>query len=257
MKREAGKVFFASALGAGIGALVALEVVAWLWWVGLLVGGLVGYLSYEFKTVVNAIPKAWRAARGWRMPQHYWRNVGWCFLGNMTIMIWLVIFFGSPALVNDPLDSLLVISLLTSIIVVPVVFTSLLQAADDRQYLCGRESFLCAFPPIVIFYHLPRGLWWIIPRIPRAVGIAALAIGRAMIAFCRFVPRFGWQVFIRIHSEMRILCGTDAMLGAATGYFFGSALIGAAIGGVFGVANYALVTERWLRPRGYLPVRNT
>jgi hypothetical protein len=254
MKREAGKVFFASALGAGIGALVALEVVAWLWWIGLIVGGLVGYLSYEFKTVLAALPKAYRAARGWQTPPRYWRNVGWNFLGNMTIMIWLLIIFGSPAIANTPLDSLPVIGVLGSLLVIPT-FLLALQATGDQKYLEGREIFLYAFPPIFIFYHLPRGLWWIIRRTPRAVVVAAVAIGRGLAAFVRFLPRFGWQVFIRIHSEMRILCGTDAMLGAAVGYFAGSATIGAVAGGLFGVVNYAFVTERWLRPRGYLPAR--
>lgn len=62
MERTHGKVFIASALGAFIGSLVALQLNAYLWWLGLIAGGLVGYLSYEFKAVLRAIPVAWHAA---------------------------------------------------------------------------------------------------------------------------------------------------------------------------------------------------
>ena len=66
---------------------------------------------------------------------------------------------------------------------------------------------------------------------------------------------FLWTLFKFIHSDMRLLCGVDALLGAAVGYAAGSALVGVMGGGALGVANYALITERWLRPRGYLPAR--
>jgi hypothetical protein len=52
------KIFVSCAFGAGIGTLVALEMHTYLWWIGLLVGGFTGYLSYEFKAVVYAIPRA-------------------------------------------------------------------------------------------------------------------------------------------------------------------------------------------------------
>mgnify|MGYP001615046653 FL=1 len=60
--QETRKVFVACALGAGIGSLIALEMSAGLWWVGLLVGGLTGYLAYDFKVVARAIPMAARVA---------------------------------------------------------------------------------------------------------------------------------------------------------------------------------------------------
>lgn len=68
----------------------------------------------------------------------------------------------------------------------------------------------------------------------------------------RFLRRFTWQLFIRIHSQERLICGVDALLGAAVGYLAGSALVGALVGGVLGVINYELVTRRWLIPHGYV-----
>lgn len=267
MKREGWKVFSASALGAGLGAFVALEVVAWLWWVGLIVGGLVGYLSYEFKAVLAALPKAYRAARGWQTPPLYWANVAWLYLVLLSFVLWCVAFLAAIIVLGGTSGghthevygySLLMIGV--ALIFFPATMAVVASEAGEgnaqrKDADRTRRIVYYILPPLVVFWHLPRGLWWAIRRTPRAVAVVAVTIGRGLFAFIRFVPRFGWQVFIRVHSEMRILCGTDAALGAAVGYFAGSALIGAIVGGLFGVVNYAFVTERWLRPRGYLPAQ--
>lgn len=44
---KTAKIFTACAIGSFIGALVALELQPLWWWLGLVIGGLVGYLSYE------------------------------------------------------------------------------------------------------------------------------------------------------------------------------------------------------------------
>ena len=51
------------------------------------------------------------------------------------------------------------------------------------------------------------------------------------------------HLFLLIHSDMRVLCMTDAALFAGVGYFLGSALWGAILGGLFGVLNYKVVSE--------------
>lgn len=111
--------------------------------------------------------------------------------------------------------------------------------ADADKLVHVRQMVRVTFPPILYGWLLPRGIVWFI----RVVS--------------RFTARFIWQVFIRIHSEMRLLCMADAALGAAVGYFAGSAIIGALAGGVFGLVNYAVVTKRVLEPRGLLPARQS
>jgi len=61
-------------------------------------------------------------------------------------------------------------------------------------------------------------------------------------------------VFIIIHSEIRLLCGVDAVIGAAAGYFTGSAIIGALAGGLIGVINYEIVSRRVLH---LVPTKST
>jgi hypothetical protein len=127
--------------------------------------------------------------------------------------------------------------------------------------LFGVRGVIYFSPPAIIFVWLPFGIWLLTQKIYAAVTkktpAAIAAIGGLMAGIPRFVCRivalladYIWLVFLTIHSEIRLLCGVDAMLGAAIGYYAGSAVIGAIAGGLLGVINYALITERVLKPRG-------
>lgn len=76
----------------------------------------------------------------------------------------------------------------------------------------------------ILFISLPKSLW---------------LSGEWMIRFFKYL-------FILIHSDIRLLCGVDAAVGATIGYFSGSAIIGAVSGGVLGVINYELISKRVL-----------
>lgn len=264
MKRETGKVFLACAIGAGIGSLVALEMIRALWWVGLVVGGLAGYLSYEWSAVLRAIPTAYRAARGWQAPFGYWGFVWWLFA---VIFSFVCLFAGILTLAVGSETGWSRAELIKlSYVIQGMFFAALLvtlgMAIANRNVIPDkavvrsyRQTSYVLFLPIIVFWHLPRGIWWVARRLPRAMIATAVGIARGIVAFTRFSKRFAWELFLRIHSEMRLLCGVDAMLGAAVGYFAGSAIVGALAGGIFGVLNYAVITERWLKPKGYLPIR--
>lgn len=263
--RESGKIFLACAIGAGIGSLVALEMIKPLWWIGLLVGGLVGYLSYEWRAVLQAIPAAYRAARGWKAPPRFFAGLGWGMLACLSTGFWAALFgellnMAQPPEQKMPQFGCEVIGIfiaLLSFIILGGFFTSMTlsegypKLSRDHEINGYRWVACKIFPPFVLFWYLPRGVIWLGRRLPRA--IVAFAYG--CVGLARFLRRFGWELFLRVHSEKRLLCGVDAMLGAAVGYFAGSALIGALAGGCFGLVNYVFVTEHWLKRRGYLPVR--
>lgn len=275
MKREAWKVTVACALGAGIGTLISLEVAVYLWWIGLIIGGLVGYLAYRPIAVIKAIlPAARTAARATLGKYHavrrvftrpdFWPRVlyttltfffagSWLVLGLMLLMLSLMISVRS----FEDFRIWMWLSWFATWAVTSFGFGVL--CSIDEQSACKTEDELLKFrivcfalcPPIVMFYHLPRGIWWVIRHgMPRAV-VAIARLGRDL---ARFMAHFVWNVFVRIHSEMRLLCLVDASIGVVIGFFAGSALIGALAGGLFGLVNYALVTERILKPRGYIPV---
>src|SRR5437016_6103600 len=73
---KAVKVFFACAFGATIGTMIALQVNHNVWWLGLAVGFVTGYLSYEFKAVITAVPRAWKAAVAWTPDRKAWSTYG-------------------------------------------------------------------------------------------------------------------------------------------------------------------------------------
>src|SRR5260370_383311 len=57
------RIALACFLGATLGAVLALHFNRYFWWLGILIGGLTGYLSYEFKSVLGACTDSWRKAR--------------------------------------------------------------------------------------------------------------------------------------------------------------------------------------------------
>ena len=86
--------------------------------------------------------------------------------------------------------------------------------------------------PIAILYFLLRGFWILLREVWKHKGL---------------IPKSLWNVFTSIHSEMRLLCMTDSMIGATIGYFAGSAIIGGLAGAIFGILNYPIVSVRWLK----------
>jgi len=56
-----------------------------------------------------------------------------------------------------------------------------------------------------------------------------------------------WETFKLVHSDLRLLCMTDAMFGALVGYFCGNALVGGITGALLGVLNYRFISVKWLK----------
>ncbi len=267
MNRETWKVFFAAAFGAGAGTLVAFEMSISFWWVGLIAGGLTGYFSYEWRQVIAAIPAAYRAARGWKATKHYWQAVGYETFLSMVVIPMILTMVILPLMISVKQDFFIALNesaFILCVIMGMTGFFSLVEVmaltkVDDTNLLSVARNFrymiYIFFPPVVLFWHLPRGMWWVVKWLPGAIMPTSVAFVRSVVALVRFLSRFSWQFFLLIHSERRLICGVDAMLGAAVGYYVGSAIVGAVAGGVFGAVNYAVVTERWLKPRGFLPVQ--
>ena len=267
MSRETSKVFTACAIGAGIGAFVSLEIWAMFWWLGLLVGGLCGYLSYEWREVVKAIPKAFRVATSYRFPKYFLKTAMWQSLLVFSVFSWSVLLLPFVSTIENGIGVVVCIGFLGCLLSLVMAFDLLpvfLQQDSEEKKLSISEERIesliidayLVFLPIVLFWHLPRGIIFLAKRVPRFT--VWFVAGCILVAreWSAFSVRFCWELFLRIHSEMRLLCGVDAMFGAGIGYIAGSALIGALAGGVIGVVNYAVITERVLKPLGYISVKN-
>jgi len=248
------KVFFACAFGAGIGAMIALQIGGYLWWIGMLVGGLVGYISYEFKAVIRAIVYAWNEiVIDLRSPES---------IKTLKALFWGVIFisgafasgFAIMALMTQKITveqtdqvalrlNHLIITLYLMSVLLYVFFyalNSLVKGGHSNELLSKDKAFLLSLSPILFFTFWQVAFpFFVAKHLVRAVG-----------AFFKVLPaigRFFKTVFVQIHSDERLLCFFDAGIGAAIGYFAGNALIGAIAGGILGVLNYEIVTKRWLK----------
>lgn len=259
MDNRSLKIFMACALGAGVGALVALQMNPYLWWIGMLVGGLVGYLSYEYEKVSAAIPRAWNRTISWRPDAEYWKNIFGTFayfLGSVLIWRGTIIFLEQITTNSSQLMVGLVIATLVGCFArftSSVLLSFLLCAAlmDDKKFFndsgdatIGTAKMIFAFGnPIFVYLGiviaLTVGFWKLLQFIPSVAVMLILGVQKFLL--------FLKTTFLLIHSEIRLLCGVDAALGAAIGYFAGNALIGALVGGVFGVLNYEIVSKRILK----------
>jgi len=205
------KVFLACAFGAGIGSLTALQINGIFWWIGLLVGGLFGYLTYEFKKVPQVLSRAWNVIVGWKP--------NWQFIFSVCIgVIHLVaLLVGLGILVRQAGKYGGVVLIL----------------------FCSGFGFIICFGLV----FLEKRIIHVVPQIPKFLKEMFITLISVLKTLAKFIA----TVFIMIHSEIRLLCGIDAMIGAVIGYFAGNAIIGAISGGAFGTINYLFVSNVFLR----------
>jgi|GEM_PF-995767 len=273
--RESVRIFFACALGALLGALIGLELKSisdWLWLPSALLGGVIGWVLYDIRALGAVIARAWREVINWQPDRLYWRLFGQKLLtsvivlgyGSALMLIWYAGFiladagwYTFPTLRTTVYEFYWTfvcptIFLLTGLATMILFVNMLLYIADaqaeadwHKEYgslmKIIRTAVLLANPIVLPFtaiygcYNLTsygyRGVRWILPRIPLA--------GRLTGQFCK-------RTFVLAHNDLRLLCFVDATIGAIAGYFLGSALLGALIGGVSGLLNYWVVSVKIL-----------
>lgn len=249
------KVGAACAVGALVGGLIALELGDNLWPIGVVIGGLTGYLSFEFRAVCGAVPQAWQMAKT-RCLMHR-ADLGVfaasSFITGLTFAIpvcgmsWLFAYSIEGSRVVHPLRLAVETTWLYTPMLLAlagggtVLATLFMLTAEKPMSLEAKESYrqlLREYNPITFYgSRVPR---WIV-----TVGVPGLwQVSRQGL---RFIREFVVICFRLIHSELRLLCGVDAALGAAIGYACGSAIIGAIAGCLVGIINYELVSKRWLK----------
>lgn len=250
MSREAQKVFFASALGAGVGTFVSLQL-GFFWILGLFAGGLVGYLSYEWHMVILAVKYAYRAPSRIPFYRYNWVVAGWGFLFLQMLSFWVTgsltgVFWVLDRTDFDVLKFALPLYLILFSFSLWIAIISSFDS-DSEEYLerieHAKRYCWYLFPPVAIWL-LVQISFQIIKLVPEAAKDVVVWIGSYL-----------WRVFLLIHSGRRLICGLDAFLGAWVGYSFGSVLIGTLAGGIFGLVNYLVITEGILKPRGLVQTK--
>lgn len=282
LMKETQKIALACFIGGALGAFVTLLVSPTLWWFGMLAGFAGGYVSYEFKQVRQAIPVAWKAAGGIRME----------FVGEIKAFFSQKHPFLYPALVLVvwPTQHIMILptpsewNFTTG--VVAICFAAFLYclSAMFMAYILAGLAFVgsrfgegCYFYPFFLpQYNLKELLQsvrhvkkeglrrepatyrnvarWVAKGITFSVYVLIVVILYLFGHLVEFLWRFLVNLFKLIHSDKRLLCGTDAALGVAVSYTwltslgnpFVMVIGGGLIGAALGILNWELVSKRWL-----------
>lgn len=265
MERRA-RIFLACAFGAGIGSLVALKIAGLFWWVGMLIGGLGGYLVYDLAAIGRAMKIAWQATAHWR-PSKEAKAIFWpCLLASLalattmmlgiSLLFYLLSFMDGPAKAAEfgqvavPFLLAYFIPSVWVAVFFTVYYSELRYAKMDETALSRTINNFWGLAkygnPFYAAYWLIRqilrGVWTIVRHIPAGT----MVLGKCLLALFIWIGRFTKTVLVLIHSDLRLLCGCDAAIGAVVGYFAGNPLIGAAIGGIIGLLNYEIISVRLL-----------
>jgi len=227
------KVFLACAFGAFIGALVSLKIRHNFWWAGMIGGGIIGYFSYDFKKSIQAFKAAGKAVSG----EPFWNgvkifctgfSVALAIISILSPFIYLLRYCEKGAMELAILAALLVL------IIFPIF------ALKERSENCPA--------------HRERPEQYGIDCCRRHVrddvknGLSLALKRNIFTVYLYHIPRFILLFIFHflkfVHSDIRLLCGLDAAIGAAIGYYVGNPIIGAFAGGVFGVLNYEIVSKR-------------
>jgi len=244
-------IALACLLGAGIGAVIAQEFNQYFWWIGVLIGGVIGYVSYEFSAVLKAIVIAWEEVRkehanGFARVRSgiktafavtfetltHFAGVLLVMTASFSWMIAIDLIDGKPNYITSFAGWFILSFFGLMVTAAMVSFYEIFRGPRKRDW----NFWLCFVRDTNLLTVL---VWWIPIGLFKLIGM--------MPATTKFVWRFCSRIFILIHSQFRLICMTDAMIGAIAGYLLGNAVVGGLIGAVCGVLNYWLISVRWLK----------
>jgi hypothetical protein len=239
---------FASALGSGTGTILALSL-GILWPLGAILGGLLGYLAYDFGAVRAASSRAWRRMLDTRFDMTPFKtrlrvcfsySVGIAAVLQSVMWVTLLLVYACTGF-SKPIAAVLVLFLL----LVPFWASSIVFAFSfienhspyDRYYHHDPESEIydnwktartCNI--VMMHYWAVVGMMklvrWLAPRIVPAIdGLARIVL---------------W-VFHDVYSDVRLIAGGSAFSGALTGYRHASIVEGVACAVVVFTLQYMLI----------------
>jgi hypothetical protein len=211
------KIFSACAFGAFIGTLIAMEVGRHFWWVGLLVGGFTGYLSYDAQEIPGVLRKAYIATIKLREQGNTIPYGKIILFGLIAALVIVPDVFSLPiivlALMGSEKRSEIEACLFTLLIAIPWI-SAVISSILYEEVNGGSKNTFSQIEEIFWKYNL--------------VSFYCIFLPRQILMLIKYFLLF-------IHSDLRLLYGVDAAIGACIGYFNGSAILGAIIGGVIGV----------------------
>lgn len=262
---ESFRSFIAGALGALVGSLVALEVSPTFWWIGMVVGGLIGYVGYAPITawrVFKRVAQEVLAECTFERCKGLGKGIATVVIVAAYIVAVVVPFWFSAAYCSHDLagqvDDTLVKTFMFGVYYLGVIFFTAKICAlpvtnwvDEVSNWIGNSSTVVK----VALLNPVSVTLLVIPLIPVCCLILLVA------TICYFIFEAGCEVwdalsvfmreilplaFARMHSDSRLLVGLAAALGSVSGFFSGSVLVGVTAGGFVGLLDVAFLRKRLL-----------
>jgi hypothetical protein len=285
---ETKKIAVACFVGGVLCCGATLLLTPTFWWLGIIAGLAGGYISYEFREVLNAIPIALRAKREvlndliaevrepikkWRAKRHTFFSLGMIMSVPITYVHpkdFDIIFSSLPAEIAYTafcsiltFVAIIVFSYLFGWILGDFTYFSIYIMTDDAKF---QEKWILACHHGEVTYQ--EVLFWVVVGIGIIIYFFLWEMWKHIIhgiwaAIC-FICRFACNLFKLIHSEKRLLCAIDGTLGGTASYIWATSaprsfteliifvIFGGLIGAALGVANWEIVSKRIL----HLPANN-
>lgn len=282
---ETKKVAIAVAYGGAIGLATAIWLTPTIWFLGLFAGFTAGYLAYEFREVISAIPIAFMvsvaspAARKAAQKFAKWSGTAARWLVKprplvhttmvVTLLLLLSLILASPSPEKEDLFKgdagtltvvwllmLIIAIFLFSLAAILLIGIFWLGSRDQKDSVSAEEELSYS----VFFWSSARGIGVVILFFVWTLWkYLAIVLGHLLWYGTPIFVKFTWQMYKLIHSHKRVLCGTDAAITVAVCYlaFAASAttfpqqitlvIFGALFGAGLGVIDHEIISKRLLK----------
>lgn len=238
----------AAALGAATGTVLALMMGA-LWPLGALLGGLIGYLSYNVREVAEATRRALSAVR-WRALARRWPVLLWSTLGaacvfqTLTIMVLLgVEETPTPWVVGHLLERVTFYGLSLGVLIGLVAMTDSYSPAVHDTTRTFRWAAINLNIVVLTLYWAPvlifRTAKWL---------FGVLQLGILAMRICAMMAP---HIVRDVYSEKRLIAGLSAFQGAVIGYLAHDWVFAGVAGLSFFVLQVSLIHRRLAPQQGW------
>lgn len=252
------KVFLAIALGAFLGGITALWLDGSFWWAGVLVGGVIGFVVYDIEQIIQATQSCYRemTSHDARYNMGLVRYMAYSLGGRSSryILVGTVFFtLVSPSLIKPAVVNTHPFLILGSIaalsFLISMAFTlkvALDEYSSNYKLFGGGDVELLVNKAKKDF--LTENLFSYALRKCKQLKVNLKKFVIGLCKLTRFLAVLSWRVFRAVSTEIRLLCGAYAALGATAVYFTHAPFRCAAFAAVIGLLHYEILYKRVFRP---------
>ena len=247
MSKNMERIFFAFLLSF-VGAIVAKQFEA-LWWIGLIFGFISGYIGYDIRSFLGAIPVALAsscAEVGTFIPTTgRLKRFACCAFYTFGAGVCTgLICFGAISLLIFPLTHVSECLLMASYGGFFMGIFLVWMTPSDSKTDAGTQMHIEDMSTIIRWMHpipfairtLPLGIFYSL-RVVAWITEKGSELGW----------RFLYHLYRLVHSHERVLFGLDVALGVAIGHYSGNALLGGFAGAAWWILDWHVISVKLMR----------